>query len=149
MKFKFRNITLLILFSVVISCNGQVQKEKLPLKVEKVSEVNKIPVPKNGFSTGYVDVDGTLWFTSNSSVVYHYDENIFKNYTEKNGLSSNQVYSITSDSENNLWFGTQNGLCKYNRNKFEHIPLPYHSPTKAYTISSPLGMPILVAHDWA
>ena len=132
MKFEFRNITLLILFSVVISCNGQVQKEKLALKVEKVSEVNKIPVPKNGFSNAYVDKDGTLWFTSNSGGVYHYDENKFKNYTEKNGLSSNQVYSIISDSENNLWFGTQNGLCKYNRNKFEHIPLPYQDTTTGW-----------------
>jgi ligand-binding sensor domain-containing protein len=142
MKFIFRNIALLILFPMVMSCNGQVQKEKLSHKVEKVSEANKIPVPKNGFSNGYVDKDGTLWFTSNGGGVYHYDGKTFKNYTEKNGLSSNQVFSIVSDHKNNLWFGTQNGLVKYNRQQFEHIRLPYQDTTsvwldKVYPVINP------------
>ena len=132
MKFIFRNITLLILFSLVISCNGQVKKEKLSHKVEKVSEVNKIPVPKNGFSNGYVDKDSTFWFSSNGGGIYHYDGKAFKNYTENNGLSSNQVFSIVSDHKNNLWFGTQNGLVKYNRQQFEHISLPYQDTTSLW-----------------
>ena len=102
MKFIIRNITLLILFSIVNSCNGQVEKkEKLSLKVEKASEVNKIPVPKNGFSNAYLDKDGSLWFSSNGGGIYHYDGKTFKNYTKKNGLNSNQVYSITSDHQKN------------------------------------------------
>jgi ligand-binding sensor domain-containing protein len=126
MKFIIRNITLLILFSIVNSCNGQVEKkEKLSLKVEKASEVNKIPVPKNGFSNAYLDKDGTLWFSSNAGGVYHYNGKTFKHYTEKNGLSSNRVFSIVPDLKNNLWFGTQNGLTKYDRKQFKHIPLPY------------------------
>lgn len=133
MKFIFRNITLFLLVSLVISCNGQVKKEKLSHKVEEVSEVNKIPVPVNGFSTGYVDKDGTIWFCSNGGGIYHYDGNTFKHFTEKNVLSSNQVYSIASDHKNNLWFGTQNGLTKYNRNKFEDIPLPYQDTTSGWT----------------
>jgi hypothetical protein len=51
MKFKFRNIPLLILGSIFTSCNGQVKNENL--SVEKVSEVIKISLPKNGFSNGY------------------------------------------------------------------------------------------------
>lgn len=132
MKFICRNITLFILASLVISCNGQVKKEKQSLKTEKFSEANKIPVPANGFSNGYVDKDGTLWFSSNGGGIFHYNEKSFNNYTEKNGLSSNQVYSITSDHKNNLWFGTQNGLTKYNRKKFEHIPLPYQDTTSGW-----------------
>jgi ligand-binding sensor domain-containing protein len=126
MKFIIRNITILILFSIVNSCNGQVEKkEKLSLKVEKASEVNKIPVPKNGFSNAYLDKDGSLWFSSNGGGVYHYNGKTFKHYTEKNGLSSNRVFSIVPDLKNNLWFGTQNGLTKYDRKQFKHIPLPY------------------------
>jgi hypothetical protein len=73
MKFTFRNIPLLILVSTFISCNGQVKNEKSSGDVEKISEVNKIPVPENGFSNGYADKDGTLWFTSNGCGIYHFD----------------------------------------------------------------------------
>lgn len=143
MKYIFTNITLLVLFLIVISCNGQIKKEKRSLDVvEKVSEGIKIPLPENGFSNGYLDKDGTIWFSSNGGGIYHYDGKAFKNYTEENGLSSNQVYSITSDHKNNLWFGTQNGLTKYNRKRFEHISLPYQDTTglwldKVYPIINP------------
>ncbi|MBK9686424.1 MAG: hypothetical protein IPO65_01195 [Saprospiraceae bacterium] len=89
MKISFRNISLLILVSSFISCNGQVKNEKLSPEVEKVTDVIKIPLPKHGFSNGYVDIDGTLWFTS-SSGIYHFDGKSCKNYSMKDGLSSNQ-----------------------------------------------------------
>ena len=142
MKYIFRNITLLVLFLIVISCNGQVKREKRSLQAEQGSEMVKIPIPENGFSNAYLDKDGSIWFSSNGGGIYHYDGKTFKNYTEKNGLSSNQVFSIVSDNKNNLWFGTQNGLTKYNRKKFEHIPLPYQETTglwldKVYPIINP------------
>ncbi|MBK9489565.1 MAG: hypothetical protein IPO07_12825 [Haliscomenobacter sp.] len=48
---------LLLIFGVafITSCNGQVKEENRSLKVEKVSEVVKIPVPKGGFSNGYAE----------------------------------------------------------------------------------------------
>ncbi|MBK8416646.1 MAG: hypothetical protein IPL22_20320, partial [Bacteroidetes bacterium] len=130
MKITFRNIYLIILVSTSISCSGQVKTEKKLL--EKGSESYRIPRPKNGFSNGNVDTDGTLWFTSNGGGIYHFDGKTFKNYTIKDGLSSNQVFSIVSDYKDNLWFGTQNGLVKYNRQQFEHIPLPYHDTTTGW-----------------
>lgn len=132
MKFIFRNIPLLILVSTFISCKGQVKNDKPSSDDEKVIEVIKFPVPKNGFSNAYLDKDGTIWFSSNGGGIYHYDGKAFKNYTEENGLSSNQVYSITSDHKNNMWFGTQNGLTKYDRKQFEHIPLPYQDTTTGW-----------------
>ncbi|MBT9485302.1 two-component regulator propeller domain-containing protein [Sediminibacterium sp.] len=132
MTFTLRNISLLILVSSFISCNGQVKNDKSSLEAEKVTEVIKIPLPNNGFSNGYVDIDGTLWFTSNGGGVYHFDGKTYKNYTMKDGLSSNQVFSIASDHKNNLWFGTQNGLTKYDRKKFEQIPLPYQDTTTGW-----------------
>jgi len=92
MKFIFRSLTLLTLFSIFMSCNGQVKNENLSIKIEKVSAINKIPVPENGFSNAYVDKDATIWFSSNGGGIYHYDGKTFINYTEKNGLSSNQVF---------------------------------------------------------
>jgi ligand-binding sensor domain-containing protein len=130
-----KNIFITILASTVISCYGQVKKEKQSLQAEKGSEMVKIPVPENGFSNAYLDKDGTIWFSSNGGGIFHYDGKAFKNYTEKNGLSSNQVYSITSDHKNNMWFGTQNGLTKYDRKQFENIPLPYQDTTTGWISS--------------
>lgn len=142
MKTLIRNTVLLILSSTIISCNGQAKENKKIDKIEKTQVASKIPVPKNGFSRGFVDKDGTLWFSSNGGGVFHYNGITFKNYTEKNGLSSNQVFSITLDQNDNLWFGTPEGLTKYNRKHFEHIKLPYQDTTslwldKVYPVINP------------
>jgi len=52
------------------------------------------------------------------------------------------VYAILEDKNNTMWFGTQNGIFKYNRNTFKHIPIPFKDTTgvfldKAYPIMSP------------
>lgn len=114
---------------VVSSCSGQLKEQS---KTGHKVEHEKIPVPKNGFSRAYQDLDGTLWFTSNRGGVYHYDGVSYEHYTEEDGLSSIQVFSIARDNKNNLWFGTQKGLTKYDRTKFEHIPLPYQDTSSLW-----------------
>lgn len=142
MKITFRNLLLLISVSVFISCNGQETKEKRIAQEDINSEIAKIPMIPKGFSNGFVDFDGTLWFASNGGGIYHYDGKTTKHFTEKDGLSSNQVFSIIGDRENNLWFGTQRGLVRYDRQHFEHIPLPYQDTTglwleKVYPMINP------------
>lgn len=142
MKLEFRNIILLILSSIFISCNGQVKNKKQSPTVQKVSELNKIAVPENGFSSGLLDNKGNLWFASNGGGVFFFDGKTFTNYTKKDGLNSNQVFSIIEDNKNNLWYGTQNGLTNYNGKRFEHIPLPYQDTTsvwldKVYPVINP------------
>jgi ligand-binding sensor domain-containing protein len=39
---------------------------------------------------------------------------VFSNITQKQGLSHNIVDCIFKDSDGFLWFGTRNGLCRYN-----------------------------------
>lgn len=123
------NIVLLILSLTIISCNGQVKTNSESTGIERTENNSKIPVPKYGFSSGMVDKDGSLWFSSNGGGIYHYNGKSFKNYTEIDGLSSNQVFSIASDQRNNLWFGTQKGLTKYDRKQFEYIKLPFQDTT--------------------
>ncbi|MGB0391932.1 MAG: ligand-binding sensor domain-containing protein [Salibacteraceae bacterium] len=142
MKIGIRNISIWVLYLMIISCNGQVISENQSASIQNNSDLNKIVVPKNGFSSGLLDSKGNLWFTSNGGGVYHFDGLLFTNYTEKNGLSSNQVFSITEDSKNNMWIGTQNGLTKFSGNQFESIPLPYQDTTsgwmgKVYPVLSP------------
>ena len=135
-------IFLLILSSAIISCNGQVKSNNQSAEIEKTQTNSKIPIPKNGFSNALVDKDGSLWFSSNGGGIYHYNRKSFKNYTEEDGLSSNQVFSIASDQNNNIWFGTQKGLTKYDRKQFEYIKIPYQDTTgvwldKVYPVINP------------
>ena len=132
MKIRIGNIALLILSSAIISCNGQVKTNNESAEIEKTQTKSKIPVPKNGFSNALVDKDNTIWFSSNGGGIYHYNGITFKNYTEEDRLSSNQVFSIASDQNDNLWFGTQNGLTKYDGKQFEHIALPYQDTTSGW-----------------
>ena len=67
--------------------------------------------------TGAVDIDknirsifqdknGDYWFGTNGDGLYRYDGKILTQFTEKDGLSNNQVQSIQEDQFGNLWFGT-------------------------------------------
>ncbi len=40
---------------------------------------------------------------------------ILKHYTTKDGLASNEVFSIAVDPENSIWFGTRSGVSKLKR----------------------------------
>ena len=79
---------------------------------------------------GLLDKEGVLWFGSNNGV-YRYDGVSFVNFSTKDGLCSNQVYSIIEDKDGILWFGTGDGLCRYDRTTFIHVPIPWSN------ISSP------------
>ena len=46
---------------------------------------------------------------SANASVYHN----LRNYTVDDGLSSNHVYGIVQDSIGFIWFGTDNGLCRF------------------------------------
>ena len=48
----------------------------------------------------------------------------WQNYTSTNGLAGNQVNAITADSEGNLWFGTDNGVSKYDGTNFTNYRTP-------------------------
>jgi ligand-binding sensor domain-containing protein len=70
-----------------------------------------------------VDKSGKLWFATNAGV-YCYDGTDFKHYTEAEGLSSKEVWSVLEDKAGDLWFGTDNGVCHYDGKKFSVLPVP-------------------------
>ncbi|MDC7234196.1 MAG: two-component regulator propeller domain-containing protein [Spirochaetales bacterium] len=58
------------------------------------------------------------------------DSLIFDHLTQKDGLANNSVSSIVQDHRGYLWFGTQNGLCRYDGKSFmtyEHDPFEENS----------------------
>ncbi len=77
------------------------------------------------------DKFGSLWFgteagvcrlTLGKSPIYSGDKNsadteyTFTHFSEKDGLSSNLVFSIVEDKTGMLWFGTESGVTQYNGN---------------------------------
>lgn len=47
---------------------------------------------------------------------------VFRNYTTTQGLPSNEVFAIEQDRQGYIWFGTNNGVCRYNGYTFERFP---------------------------
>jgi ligand-binding sensor domain-containing protein len=58
------------------------------------------------------DAKGTLFFASGGGGVIRYDGKSFLPITKKNGISSNNIYSLVFDNGDNLWIGTEKGLDK-------------------------------------
>lgn len=48
----------------------------------------------------------------------------FKNLTQDNGLPSNESYFVYRDSQDFLWFATDQGVVRYNGSKMERFELP-------------------------
>lgn len=90
---------------------------------------------------GFQDKAGNLWFGTTGEGVYRYDGKSFVQFTVKEGLSNNTVYSIVEDKVGNIWFSTDNGATRFDGKTFTTIsiaeirgtgPALYNPPTKPY-----------------
>lgn len=61
------------------------------------------------------DKQGSMWFGTFDKGVYKYDGKTFKNYSTKEGLSSNTPFLLVCDDNNNIWIGTGLGIDKFNQ----------------------------------
>lgn len=57
--------------------------------------------------------DGTIWAGTWGGGVARFDGKTWQNFTTKDGLSGNMVFSIVRDSKGVFWFGTDNGVTRY------------------------------------
>ena len=57
--------------------------------------------------------DGTIWAGTWGGGAAHFDGKAWSNFTSKDGLAGNIVYSIASDRNGVIWFGTNNGVSRY------------------------------------
>ena len=69
------------------------------------------------------DKAGNLWFGTTGEGVYRYDGKLFTQFTIKDGLSNNGVYSILEDKNSNIWFGTIDGPCRYDGKKISPVAI--------------------------
>ena len=69
------------------------------------------------------DNSGNLWIGTADAGAWHYDGKHLKNYTIKDGLTSNAVTTIFKDKKGELWFGTETDVCKFNGTSFTAFTL--------------------------
>jgi ligand-binding sensor domain-containing protein len=65
--------------------------------------------------------DQTVWAGTWGGGVSHYDGKRWTNYTVKDGLAGDIVYSIAQDAKGVLWFGTNAGLTRYDGKRWSSV----------------------------
>jgi AraC-like DNA-binding protein/streptogramin lyase len=80
----------------------------------------------------FEDREGTLWIGTNGGGLYNLRESKIITYTNKNGLSFNNVYGIFQDSQGRVWVGTKG----YGVNYFNFEENRFHTLTTREGLSS-------------
>jgi ligand-binding sensor domain-containing protein len=75
-----------------------------------------------------VDPQGVKWVGTWGGGVARFDGRTWTNFTTKDGLAGNVVYSIAQDPTGRLWFGTNHGLSTYDGRVWSSVP-----PSQRYT----------------
>jgi signal transduction histidine kinase len=85
-----------------------------------------IPLPSlplfNWYTSLLKDEEGVIWATTFGNGINFYNTKTGKSGNfrydaqNKNSIASDRVNCVFEDSDKNLWFATEGGLCKFNRN---------------------------------
>ncbi len=127
-----QSLNLLALVFVACSCSGQIKtgSPKSSISENKILPTGTLKLIKTQGSTQYDNVwcglqdkAGNLWFGTSGEGVYRYNGKSFIQFTVKDGLNSNTVYSILEDKTGNIWLGTLEGICRFDGKKIIQIPI--------------------------
>ncbi len=69
----------------------------------------------------FMQSSGAMWVASNGAGIFRLENGVWTNFQEKDGLSSNQVFSICEDKSGQLWFATKNGVTIYDGTNFRKM----------------------------
>ena len=71
-----------------------------------------------------IDPDGSMWIASLGGGMIHYQTGVFRSYTSRDGLPSDDINSIYRDSHGVLWIGTRSGaIARMVEGRFEKVSL--------------------------
>jgi ligand-binding sensor domain-containing protein len=115
---------------VLFSCKTQ-NGNQSQLQSNISSDSNRIEIPEFSKTLifGKMDSSGDLWFGTVGDGLYVYTVNGFKHYDVTSGLHNNSVWCMAESNDGVLWFGTDDGLSKYENGIFEHVPIPFSDTT--------------------
>lgn len=65
--------------------------------------------------------DGSVWAGTWGGGAARWDGKAWTNFTAKDGLAGNIVYSVAQDADGALWFGTNNGVSRYDGKAFVNL----------------------------
>ena len=140
----FLSVQFVLLVSFT-SCNGQGKPTPLASQViaQNVTATGTPTLIKTQKSNEYDNVHcglqdraGNLWFGTTGEGVYRYDGKLFTQFTQKDGLSSNKVWSILEDKAGNIWFGTDQGVCRFDGKAIVSVPIRSSNLSSLYLSSS-------------
>lgn len=97
---------------------------------------------------GLMDNTGNLWFGTTGEGVYRYDGKLFTQFTVRDGLSNNTVWSIAEDKNGNIWFGTDDGISRYDGKSVSHIPISVANGNNFY-LNNSLNVPSTKNDVWS
>ena len=95
-------------------------------KVYKNIEHDETTISSNCIRYINEDLNGNILVgTSYGLNILDVNKDIFKSYTEKDGLINNIVYGVLVDDDNNIWMSTNKGISKFSpkENTFENFTI--------------------------
>jgi ligand-binding sensor domain-containing protein len=90
---------------------------------------------------GLQDKAGNLWFGTTGEGVYRYDGKGFTQYTARDGLGSNAVWSVLEDKKGGIWLGTGSGASRWDGKSIRSVPIPSAMDSSAPTTPPPNQTP--------
>ena len=129
------NKILLFGFLVIFtSCNGQIKTntpkaphiaKPSPTVIRNFKAVAMPPDFDTTLVSQYIrsifqDSKGNFWFGTLGEGVVRYDEKTLTYFSNPDGFNNNTVYAINEDINGNLWFGTDQGVYRYDGNTFRN-----------------------------
>ncbi len=73
------------------------------------------------------DTKGNLWLAHNKGAeeihfsLYKYDGKLFTKIKEQQSAENQLIFGIIQDKNGDIWFGTTNGVCRYDRKNFNYF----------------------------
>lgn len=97
--------------------SGVFQYDQRKKKMTHYISNNKInSLSSNSVSSITEDHSGKIWFSTDRGGICNFNKRTssFTSYSIKEGLPDDVAYKIIEDKQNNLWFGTNKGLVRFN-----------------------------------
>ncbi|MDR1380071.1 MAG: response regulator [Tannerella sp.] len=79
-------------------------------------DADSLSLSSNSVSDITETLSGNIWFATDRGGIcrYNREQDNFTTFSIEDGLPDNVAYKIIEDKRHNLWFGTNNGLVKFN-----------------------------------
>ena len=70
-----------------------------------------------------------VWLSSLCGSLWAQDRIHFRNYTVTDGLKSNTIWCISQDEQGYMWFGTKDGLSRFDGQQFKSFKFDKRNPS--------------------